>query len=77
MLTEIKYLGVTGNQANHMDPLVRMCMELCMEGIIDAGYNPEDIANTKTAVITGACFAETEKYALYESLIHSSDSITG
>lgn len=47
-----------------MDPLGRTLLEKCYEAILDAGINPVELKNTKTGVLIGCLYSDTELYWL-------------
>lgn len=49
-----------------MDPLARILLEVAVETLIDAGIQPEEIKGSRTGVIIGACFSESEKTWIYD-----------
>lgn len=59
-----------------MDPQCRMLMEHAYEAVLDAGVSPRSLKGSKTAVIVGACFVESE-LAFYEKNIRDGLALTG
>ncbi|KAK9746609.1 Ketoacyl-synthetase C-terminal extension [Popillia japonica] len=74
---DLGFFGVTTGQSYNMDPMVRLLLERTVEAIIDAGYCPADFENTNTGVFVGTCNSETERCVYYETLIPSTDAMTG
>ncbi|KAG7203841.1 hypothetical protein KM043_017897 [Ampulex compressa] len=60
------FFGIHPEQAQAMDPVARILMEQAYEAVIDAGVNPKELRGTKTAVIAGCSFIETEQMVVYE-----------
>ncbi|EFN81866.1 Fatty acid synthase [Harpegnathos saltator] len=65
---DAEYFDMPFNQAHLMDPMCRCLLEHTYEAIVDAGINPKDLRNTKTGVIVGACYTETERIFFYEKV---------
>nr|NP_001137778.2 fatty acid synthase 1, isoform C [Drosophila melanogaster]ACL82985.2 fatty acid synthase 1, isoform C [Drosophila melanogaster] len=57
-----QFFGVHQKQAECMDPLLRMLLELTHEAIIDAGLNPSDLRGSRTGVYIGVSNSETEQH---------------
>ncbi|KAH8306769.1 hypothetical protein KR044_013279, partial [Drosophila immigrans] len=57
-----QFFGVHQKQAECMDPLLRMMLELTHEAIIDAGLNPTDLGGSRTGVYIGVSTSETEQH---------------
>ncbi|XP_017037404.1 fatty acid synthase [Drosophila kikkawai] len=57
-----QFFGVHQKQAECMDPLLRMLLELTHEAIIDAGLNPSDLRGSRTGVYIGVSTSETEQH---------------
>ncbi|XP_062142806.1 fatty acid synthase [Drosophila sulfurigaster albostrigata] len=57
-----QFFGVHQKQAECMDPLLRMMLELTHEAIIDAGLNPTDLRGSRTGVYIGVSTSETEQH---------------
>ncbi|XP_030748839.1 fatty acid synthase-like [Sitophilus oryzae] len=71
------FFGMHYRQANEMDPLCRLFLEVAIEAIFDAGINPADLQGTNTGVFVGACFSESEKTWFYDKLSPGSLALTG
>ncbi|XP_033150589.1 fatty acid synthase [Drosophila busckii] len=57
-----QFFGVHQKQAECMDPLLRIMLELTHESIIDAGLNPTDLRGSRTGVYIGVSTSETEQH---------------
>ncbi|XP_017858729.1 PREDICTED: fatty acid synthase [Drosophila arizonae] len=57
-----QFFGVHQKQAECMDPLLRIMLELTHEAIIDAGLNPTDLRGSRTGVYIGVSTSETEQH---------------
>lgn len=57
---DASFFGIQYDEANNMDPLIRIFMERAIEAIIDAGINPKDLEGSNTGVFVGACYSDTE-----------------
>lgn len=71
------FFGVHYKQAQTMDPQGRLLIETAFEAIIDAGINPKQLRETRTACYVGACFSEAEKTWFYEKISSGGFGITG
>uniref|UniRef100_A0A915PSY3 Fatty acid synthase n=1 Tax=Setaria digitata TaxID=48799 RepID=A0A915PSY3_9BILA len=56
---DAQYFGVTPKQANYLDPQVRKLLEVTLEAIIDAGFNPTELRGSRTGVFVGCSASET------------------
>ncbi|XP_077295461.1 fatty acid synthase-like [Arctopsyche grandis] len=74
---DASFFGVQSTRAHTMDPMCRLLLEKSYEAIVDAGVNPKTLKDSKTAVIIGACFSESEKTWLYEKMQVNGYGITG
>ncbi|XP_032678594.1 fatty acid synthase-like [Odontomachus brunneus] len=63
---DAEYFDVPFNEAHLLDPMNRCLLEYTYEAIIDAGINPKDLRGTKTGVIVGTSFCESENIMVYE-----------
>lgn len=63
------FFDIPRKEAHTMDPQIRILMEHAYESILDAGVNPESLRGSNTAVIVGACFAESEKHWFYDRVV--------
>lgn len=63
------FFDVPRREAHTMDPQIRILMEHAYESVLDAGVNPESLRGSNTAVIVGACFAESEKHWFYDKVV--------
>ena len=57
---DAQFFGMSDQEADQMDPQVRITLELTFEAIIDAGLNPEDLKGSKTGVFFGSFFNEID-----------------
>lgn len=71
------FFGIHPRQANTMDATCRMLLERTVEAILDAGVHPSELEGTRTAVIVGICFSETERKAIYHNPRDDSFTMTG
>ncbi|KAK5638956.1 hypothetical protein RI129_013251 [Pyrocoelia pectoralis] len=55
------YFGMSHNEVNHMDPIIRILLERSCEALLDSGYNIHELANSKIGVFIGSCFSESEQ----------------
>ncbi|CAG2164273.1 unnamed protein product, partial [Oppiella nova] len=69
---DAQFFGLSGKQADHMDPQGRLLLEVTHEAIVDSGYNPGALRGTNTGVFIGASLAETG-----ESLTSDPTKISG
>ncbi|XP_050353260.1 fatty acid synthase-like [Nymphalis io] len=74
---DASFFNVRFKQAHTIDPMCRVLMEKTYEAIIDAGFNPKELRNTKTGVFIGACFSECEKTWFYDKMHVNAFAITG
>ncbi|CAH2052769.1 unnamed protein product, partial [Iphiclides podalirius] len=74
---DASFFGVHFKQAHTMDPMCRIILEKAYEAVIDAGFNPKELRNTKTGVFIGACFSESEKTWFYEKMQVNGFGVTG
>ncbi|XP_045539247.1 fatty acid synthase-like [Papilio machaon] len=74
---DASFFGVHFKQAHTMDPMCRILLEKAYEAVIDAGFNPKELRNTKTGVFIGACFSESEKTWFYEKMQVNGFGVTG
>ncbi|CAH2093493.1 unnamed protein product [Euphydryas editha] len=65
---DASFFGINFKEAHSMDPMGRIIMERTYEAIIDAGFNPKELRNTRTGVFFGICFSESEKSWLYDKM---------
>ncbi|CAB0015645.1 unnamed protein product [Nesidiocoris tenuis] len=71
------FFGLHYNQAQCVDPMTRIFMEKSFECVVDAGISPLELKGSRTAVIVGACFSESEKTWFFEKLQANGFGITG
>ncbi|KAI8425437.1 hypothetical protein MSG28_007182 [Choristoneura fumiferana] len=66
------FFGVNPKQADLMDPQQRMLLELTHEAIVDAGFNPDDLRESRTGVYVGVTSSDTGAILLHSDveLIH-------
>ncbi|CAH2098691.1 unnamed protein product [Euphydryas editha] len=62
------FFGISFQEAHSMDPMGRIMMERTYEAIIDAGFNPKELRNTRTGVFIGISYSESEKTWLYDKM---------
>ncbi|XP_059474548.1 fatty acid synthase-like [Neocloeon triangulifer] len=74
---DASFFAVHYKQAQTMDPMCRILLELAYEAIVDAGVNPASLRGSKCGVFVGACFSETEKIWFYEKIQIHGFGITG
>ncbi|XP_046963779.1 fatty acid synthase-like [Vanessa cardui] len=74
---DASFFDIHYKQAHTIDPMCRVLMEKTYEAIIDAGFNPKELRNTRTGVFIGACFSECEKTWFYEKMHVNTYAITG
>ncbi|XP_045453921.1 fatty acid synthase-like [Melitaea cinxia] len=74
---DASYFGLNYKEAHTMDPMSRIILERTYEAIIDAGFNPEELRNTKTGVFVGCSISESEKTWVYDKLHVNNYGITG
>jgi fatty acid synthase, animal type len=74
---DASFFSVHNRQANVMDAQCRILMEHAYEAIMDAGVSPKSLKHSKTGVIIGCCFAESEQYLFYEKTIKDGLGLTG
>ncbi|CAH2098693.1 unnamed protein product [Euphydryas editha] len=65
---DASFFGLSFQEAHSMDPMGRIMMERTYEAIIDAGFNPKELRNTRTGVFVGISYAESEKTLLYDKM---------
>ncbi|XP_025162220.1 fatty acid synthase-like isoform X2 [Harpegnathos saltator] len=63
---DAEYFDIPFNQAHLLDSITRCLLEHTYEAIVDAGINPKDLHGTKTGVIVGTSFSESENELVYE-----------
>ncbi|XP_067120579.1 fatty acid synthase [Centruroides vittatus] len=56
------FFGVHPKQAQFMDPQLRMLLEVTYEAIVDAGYDPDELRNSRTGVFVGVCSSESNDF---------------
>lgn len=61
------FFGVHKSQANVLDVLTRWCLEKTFEALLDAGISLQEIRGSKTAVIVGASYLESNFQWIFES----------
>jgi fatty acid synthase len=69
---DASFFGVHPKQANHMDPMLRILLEVTYEAIVDAGYNPDELRGKRVGVFVAPGLSETN-----ESLGLDPDKING
>ncbi|XP_052751981.1 fatty acid synthase-like isoform X2 [Galleria mellonella] len=74
---DASFFGVNYKQAHSMDPMSRIIMEKAYEAIFDAGFNPEELRNTRTGVFVGTCHSESEKTWFYKNMHLNNYGIVG
>ncbi|XP_045453923.1 fatty acid synthase-like [Melitaea cinxia] len=74
---DASYFGLNYKEAHTMDPASRIILERTYEAIIDAGFNPEELRNTKTGVFVGCSISESEKAWFYDKMHVNNYGITG
>ena len=73
---DASFFSVHHRQANAIDPQCRMLLEHAYEAVLDAGVSPKTLRGTKTGVVIGACFVESE-INFYEKTIKDGLALTG
>ncbi|KAG7203844.1 hypothetical protein KM043_017900 [Ampulex compressa] len=71
------FFGVPAQQADAMEPILRILLEHTYEAIVDAGVHPKLLRGTETAVIVGCCFVDGEKTLMYEKMQPRGLGLTG
>ncbi|XP_012280372.1 fatty acid synthase [Orussus abietinus] len=71
------FFGVHPKQANIMDPMGRMILEHAYEAIADSGFNPRQLAGSKTGVFVGVCFSDSEKNLFNQNFQENVFAVTG
>ncbi|XP_035731578.1 fatty acid synthase-like [Vespa mandarinia] len=71
------FFGINAKLVNYMDPTVRLTTEVTFEAVIDAGINPIELRNTKTAVFGALTLNESDKALFYEKLEQSGLNLLG
>ncbi|CAG2108029.1 unnamed protein product [Medioppia subpectinata] len=57
---DAQFFGVSGKQADGLDPRLRLLLEVVYEAIVDSGYNPNTLKGTDTAVFVGTLWDECQ-----------------
>lgn len=60
------FFGIHEKQGLSMDPQTRVMHECAYEAILDSGYNPQELRNSRTGVYAAVCFSEAEKMIVYD-----------
>ena len=55
---DAKFFGLSYKQAEAMDPLIRMLLEVSYEALLDAQLSMDDIRGSNTGVYVGHCFSD-------------------
>jgi fatty acid synthase, animal type len=63
---DASFFGIHFKQAHTMDPQCRILLEHAYEVVLDAGVCPKSLRGSRTAVILGCCFCESEKVWIYD-----------
>nr|KAF7429600.1 hypothetical protein H0235_005998 [Vespula pensylvanica] len=71
------FFGINAKLVNYMDPTVRLTTEVTFEAVIDAGINPTELRDTKTAVFGALTLNESDKALFYEKLEQSGLNLLG
>nr|XP_050849364.1 fatty acid synthase-like isoform X2 [Vespula vulgaris] len=71
------FFGINAKLINYMDPTVRLTTEVTFEAVIDAGINPTELRDTKTAVFGALTLNESDKALFYEKLEQSGLNLLG
>ncbi len=53
-----QFFEISARQAEKLDPMTRLMLEVCYEAILDAGYNPLELRNSNTGVFMGCMGSE-------------------
>lgn len=56
------FFAVHPKQTDYMDPQLRILLESTYEAIVDAGFNPDELRGSKTAVFIGSSVSETDEW---------------
>lgn len=67
-----EFFGLTPREAQAMDPQHRLMLEVCVEGLEDAGIDLDSLVDTKTAVIMGM---GSDDYAHFSTSSCDADTI--
>jgi len=62
------FFNLSFKEVHPLEPMTRILLEHTYEAIVDAGINPKQLRGKNTAVIMGACYAESQKTFLYQNL---------
>lgn len=71
------FFGLHNRQAHNMDPAMRILLETAIEAVIDAGFNPEELKNTKTAVVVCMSWSDVEYEVLTTMTKPQQFAVTG
>ncbi|KAF5303247.1 hypothetical protein FQA39_LY09986 [Lamprigera yunnana] len=71
------FFDMNYQEAENMDPQCRQILERAFEAILDSGYNPSELENTRTAVLVAATLSDSEKMLLYDNLNSPNYGFTG
>lgn len=74
---DASFFSVHHRQANAIDPQCRMLMEHSYEAVLDAGINPKSLRGSRTSVVVGCCFVESESHLFYEKTLKDGLGLTG
>lgn len=74
---DASFFSVHQRQANYIDPQCRMLLEHAYEAVLDAGINPKSLRGSRTSVMIGACFVESESHLFYEQSVKDGLGLTG
>ncbi|CAG7825166.1 unnamed protein product [Allacma fusca] len=74
---DASFFGVSGTQANGMDPKIRIALEVVYEAIADAGLNPKTLDGDRVGVFMATSYSEASDIWLRSSEKPSAHCITG
>ena len=57
---DASFFDIPEQQANLMDPQIRIFHETTFEAIVDAGFDPRDLKGYRTSVYIGWCYSDTD-----------------
>jgi len=55
---DAQFFEISAKQAEKLDPMTRLMLEVCYEAILDSGYNPLELRSSNTGVFMGCMGSE-------------------